>query len=61
MGGWVLVCECVCWCLRFCVFVCVQQTPMHLLRPGDRGKSVLRVLGGSRGGVGAMGHGDMGA
>lgn len=29
----------------------VHQTPMHLLRPGDRGKSVLRVLDGSRGEV----------
>lgn len=44
-----------------CVYVCVQQTPMHLLRPGDRGKFVLRVLDGSRGGVEAGGGGGNGA
>lgn len=41
------------WGARFwfvCVCVCVPKTPMHLLRPGDSGKSVLRVLNGSRGG-----------
>ena len=55
------VCVCVCVCV--CVYVCVLQTPMHLLRPGDRGKSVLGVLDGSRGGVepgGVIGQWGMG-
>lgn len=48
-----------------CVFLCVLQTPLHLLRPGDRGKSVLGVLDGSRGvepggGNRAMGQWGMG-
>lgn len=33
------------------VCVCVPKTLMHLLRPGDRGKSVLRVWDGRRGGA----------
>ena len=36
---------------------CVQQTPMHLLSPGDREKSVLRILDGSRGEVELVGRG----
>lgn len=45
MDGWILVCVGVCERL----WMGVQQTPMHLFRPGDRGKSVLRVLDESRG------------
>lgn len=29
----------------FCACFCVSNNPTHLLRPGDRGKSVLKILG----------------
>lgn len=38
-GGFWFLCVCL------SVFVCVPKTPMHLLRPGDRGKVYVESFG----------------